>query len=103
MPAQGELRGFCTCLPDGTLMKDCGLPEHRQQARHGGGDWDTHASDLQPFMELNPGEPCALCRHTRAPVGLSICTPCYRLKIKIAARLTAQNAVSPEAWELSQR
>lgn len=70
MPAQGELRG-------------------------GGGDWDSHAEDVVVvFVEPDPGEQCAEwlphsgpTRELRqcvnwAPVGLSICTPCHRRRLK---------------------
>jgi hypothetical protein len=85
MPAQGELRG--------------------PKARNGGGDWDANADDFAEWVEPEPGDPCkALLIGSRsllpeelapdevnsgahicsnwAPVGSSICTPCYRRRIR---------------------
>lgn len=89
MPAQGELRG----------------PQAARK-RHGGGDWDAHASDLASpvFVEPNPGDRCRAYRvgstsllpaegafsvqpaaagrcDVTAPLGSSICTPCHRRRI----------------------
>lgn len=81
-----------------------GSDDNQYERRHGGGDWDLNAEDLAAgFTEASPGQPCTRCGKRPAPVGLSICTPCYRQKIVIANRARAQAAVSAEAWQLSQR
>lgn len=64
MPAQGELRG----------------------PRSGGGDWDTHSSDLEDSW-LNPPDNAELAE--------------FRKRLYAANRRRAQEAVSPEAWQLS--
>lgn len=65
--AQGEYRG--------------GAP------RRGGGDWDANADDFAIFVEPQPGEQCVEGDCTNfAPVGLTICTPCHRRRIKESAR-----------------
>lgn len=86
MPAQGEYRG-----PQG------GAP------RKGGGDWDAHASDAEIWIEPEPGELCTWCHATYAPIGSSLCTPCYRARVRLRNRLNARQAVSTEAWERSRR
>lgn len=65
MPAQGELRG---------------------PARHGGGDWDQHASDVNAEAPAIDPELAA-----------------FRAKLYDANRRRAQEAVSPAAWALSRR
>lgn len=68
------------------------------ERRRGGGDWDSHAEDVVVgFVEPDPGEQCAeriaayadgrtaRC-NSLAPVGLSICTPCHRRRLKERAR-----------------
>lgn len=66
--AQGELRG--------------------QQPRRGGGDWDSHASDLDATIT--------------APTPEAIELAEFRARLYVSNRRRAQEAVSPEAWALSR-